>query len=66
MNISEANDVAVLLRAVSMQLADLDPDQVADAAVRLQGRVHKALMASPSVDPGAVRITVRALKPGPV
>lgn len=62
MNISEAQDVATLLRVVQADQGDarsrLDPETVVNAATRLAERVHKALMAGPQVSPNLVRRTM--------
>jgi hypothetical protein len=51
MNISEANDVATLIRAVHGELSGTPEGRlrVVEAAVRLDERVHKALMVRPGV-----------------
>lgn len=48
MNIGEAQDVSVLLRAVQGDVPD--PDRLLEAAVRLRTRVHQALDAAPIVE----------------
>lgn len=50
MNISEANDVATLLRLLNGDLEHHQPDKVAEAADRLAVRVHKALYAGPQIE----------------
>lgn len=60
MNISEANDVATLLKLLGTA-EPVSTSLVVDAAVRLQERVHKALSAGPRVDPGVVRDTADLL-----
>lgn len=60
MTITEATHVAVLLRLLGTA-EPVDTDRVVEAAVALQERVHKALHASPRVDPGVVRDTADLL-----
>lgn len=60
MTITEANDVAVLLRLLGTA-EPVETDRVVEAAVQLEERVHKALQAGPRVDPGVVRDTADLL-----
>lgn len=48
MNIGEAHDVSLLLRAVQGDVPD--PDRLLEAAVRLRKRVYQALDAAPIVE----------------
>ncbi|TAJ21813.1 MAG: hypothetical protein EPO65_00500 [Dehalococcoidia bacterium] len=67
MTITEANDVAILLRLLGTA-EPVDVDRVVAAASALEVRVYKALAAGPRVDPDVVRdmATHQAREHGPV
>jgi hypothetical protein len=61
MTISEATDVSVLLHTLNGDPRHY-PEDVAEAAQRLTGRVHAALQAAPIVDPSQVVASVGRIR----
>lgn len=53
MNVTESNNVSILIRAIQGD-PNIDPDTVIDAAFELQGRIKDALGAAPDVIDGLV------------